>query len=157
MPQSQREGIVSNVISTLQGINGASPYLTKVNRVERSGVNAVDFQADSVVLSVYETGYGWNNNAVKAGLGLDFSTQFLMGIRAWIRTTAKDAETVKGRLKDDIGRALYKDRRRGQTGKPVDTVGLQFTNDFAELDGSAAFTGFTATLTISLLVDPQNP
>lgn len=155
--QSQREGILTNVIDTLKGINGASPYLTKVDRVERSGVTAADFRADDIVLSVYEAGYGWTNNAVKSGLGMDFSATLLIGIRAWINGTAKDIETVRSRLKDDIGGALYKDRRRGQIAHPVDTTGLQFSNDFTELDGSGGFAGFVVTVTCTLQVDPRNP
>jgi hypothetical protein len=163
---SQREEIVQNVIDTVAGIGAGigNVYATKVNRVVRLGEYAGDFPGDGILVEVWESAYGWQNALLKPCNPFPATLQITM--RATIRAAAKDAERVKGQLKDDIGKALYADRKRGlgpdpddpdKKTYPVDTVGLQFTNDMIELSGSGALAMFVAVLTVALHLNPLDP
>lgn len=164
---SLRELILEDVVTTLRKIQGVgagdTDFKTTVNTVVEGQFSPEDYPADAILLCVFEQAYGWQNNAIRAASGNDFPATYIVAVRAFVRGAARDIHALKGALKDDIGRALYIDRKRGQTAvnftapAPVDTIAVQFAGDQVEQSGAGAIATFLVAITITFLVDPADP
>ncbi len=153
-----RTSILSNIVDTLGGISITSGYETDVELVVDRDARPEDYTAQNVILGVFPRAYAFGPSETRFDKRRDMQNVLLVGVRALVRTDVDGAERKKTALMGDILKALWVDSRRGVTDRPVDTVAVDFTDEFVSFEqGSGALAEFLAIIRVTWLSSPDNP
>jgi hypothetical protein len=156
---STRADILKNIRETLEGIDSSKDdsFNTKVDAVESGDISSFDEVAYSIVLGVFVQGFNVGPSLTKSGRKRDLAMTLSVGIRAIIRSTVDDIEETMSDLMGDISQALFDDPRRGIDDLPVDTIQINFGQEFIDQAGGGALGNFIAVVQITWLGDSQKP
>jgi hypothetical protein len=159
---SIREDILQNVKQLLAGIAatasapGGGVYETTVDEVIDGDLLGIDQPAKNIVLGVFQRTYDVAANALAINNN-DYPHTLQLAVRAWVRAEKDNLRLRKDQLQNDLMRALWADRYRGNTTDPVNTVRLSFTDENFGFEAAAGWATFMATVTVTWLGDARNP
>lgn len=145
--------VIDNIRKTLESIKGGENYYSTIDHVQLGDVSESDFAGSTIICGVFVSQYSLGPSQVKAGRKRDLNTALIVSIRAVIRSTPAKFEQDRSNLMDDIASAIFADPRRGVTGLPVDTVQMDFGQEFHSSDG---FAGFLANIRVTWLSDSDS-
>ena len=152
-----REQVFSAVVTALSGINGASPYQTKVDDVFPYNVTPDENIADDIVLGVFPRTFQVQRNQTRLSHGADCPAIFMVGIRGILKGAADVIEAAHSQFLADVERAIWANINLGINTNAVRIESLSFENELISKTGAAALATFLATLTVAWLTDPTNP
>lgn len=149
--------ILLNVLTILSGINGASPYLIKVDSVSDYDIAPYETFSDDVMLGVFPQSYNLPRGLTRLTHAQDVNASMVIGIRGIVRGDKESMGAQKRALMDDIGRALYSNINLQILTNAVKHEGLSFNQIGETPSGNSALGYFLGNLNVTFLLDPSNP